>query len=86
MGRLVGVAVLCIATVTFCITGPALAQPSMHFNGLQGEAGLSWKSMKALGCDIGPAEVKAILQQGWFQLYPIETTSSALLPGFMEAS
>ena len=56
------------------LAGSRLASPSVQFTELKGEAGLNWKSMKALGCDVGPAEVKAIVQVGWFQLYPIETT------------
>lgn len=52
-------------------TGPAA---QMHFTELKGEAGLEWKSLKAYGCDVGKADVRAILQKGWFQLYPIETS------------
>jgi hypothetical protein len=52
------------------IAGP----PQMHLSDLKGQASLNWKSLKAHGCDVGPAEVKAVLQQGWLQLYPIQTT------------
>jgi hypothetical protein len=53
------------------IAGPP---PQMHFSELKGQASLNWKSLKAHGCDVGPAEVRAILQQGWLQLYPLEAT------------
>jgi translocation and assembly module TamB len=56
------------------ISGPSLAPPALSFRELKGEASLHWKSLRALGCDVGPAEAKAVLQQGWLQLYPIETT------------
>jgi translocation and assembly module TamB len=59
------------SVVAVSIAGPP---PPMRFSELKGEASLNWKSLKAHGCDVGPAEVKAILQQGWLQLYPIETT------------
>ena len=31
-------------------------------------------SLHMLGCDVGPAQAKLIMQQGWLQLYPLETT------------
>ena len=46
----------------------------MSLRELTGDAALHWKSLRALGCDIGPADVKAVVQQGWLQFYPIETT------------
>jgi hypothetical protein len=65
---------------SFKLVGPLYPQSSdsavatMHFTELKGEASASWKSLHALGCDVGPAEAHAIVQQGWLQLYPIETT------------
>ena len=46
----------------------------MEFADLKGEAGINWNSLTALGCDVGSAEVKAVLQKGWLRFYPIETT------------
>ncbi len=39
-----------------------------------GDGGLSWNSLKAYGCDVGPGKVRATLRDGWLQLTPIETT------------
>lgn len=51
------------------------AAPSgIHYTHLRGEAGLSWESLRAYGCVVGPAEVRACLQQGWLQTFPIEAT------------
>jgi translocation and assembly module TamB len=50
------------------------ASASLRFTELQGDVGVNWKSLQALGCEVGPAEMRAVLQKGWFQLYPIETT------------
>jgi hypothetical protein len=57
-----------VATVTIAAPTP------VSFAQLKGGASLNWQSLHAHGCDIGPAEAKAVLQQGWLQLYPIEAT------------
>ncbi len=62
------------AVIAVAGSGAGLADPVLRFNELKGDAALSWKSLKAYGCDVGPAEVKAVMQQGWLQSYPIETT------------
>ncbi len=75
---------------SFSLTGPLYAsatqgsgvkmtlQPPtnapMTLKELKGNAGLSWTKVEALGCDIGPADLKAVMQMGWIQVYPIETT------------
>ncbi len=41
---------------------------------LHGQASFGLLSLKAPGCDIGPAELRLCLQQGWLQCYPLETT------------
>lgn len=53
---------------------PSAAAPTLRFTELKGEVNANWKSLKAHGCDVGTADVKAILQQGWLQVYPIETS------------
>lgn len=59
----------------FSLAGPLSPRPGeLHVTALKGEMGLSWQAVHTHGCDVGPAEVRACLQQGWFQLYPIETT------------
>lgn len=64
----------------FKLAGPlypktsAGTEPILRFTELQGQANASWKSLRTHGCDVGPVEVKAIIQQGWLQLYPLETT------------
>lgn len=47
---------------------------AMHFTELKGEAAMHWTKLVAFGCDVGPAEVKTVMQRGWLQLYPIHTT------------
>ncbi len=66
---------------TFRVLGPLYPRDasadiasSLSFRDLKGEAGLHWKSLKAHGCEVGPAQMKAVLQQGWLQFYPVETT------------
>lgn len=65
---------------SFKLTGPLFparqgdAVAALRLTELKGDAAISWKSLHALGCDVGPAEVRAVAQQGWLQLYPIETS------------
>lgn len=49
-------------------------QGGIHLTHLRGEAGISWESLRAYGCVVGPAEVRACMQQGWLQTFPIEAT------------
>ncbi|MHB1422083.1 MAG: translocation/assembly module TamB domain-containing protein [Gemmataceae bacterium] len=39
-----------------------------------GDAALSWQTLQALGCQIGPAELRSQLSGGWLRLAPVETT------------
>ncbi len=50
------------------------ADTPLHLCALTGEATLGWRSLRAAGCEVGPAELRFCLQQGWLQLYPVETT------------
>jgi hypothetical protein len=52
----------------------APAAPPGVFGRLRGESGLNWKSAQALGCQVGPAEIKGQWADGWFRIVPIETT------------
>jgi translocation and assembly module TamB len=55
--------------------GVTLTVPSQtSLVALKGDAGLGWKTLKAYGCDVGPAEVRAKLNGGWLLLDPMETT------------
>ena len=56
------------------VSNSGAASPVLRFTELKGDASVHWKSLQAHGCDVGAAEVKAILQQGWLQIYPVETT------------
>lgn len=40
---------------------------------LRGDMSVGLQSLHLQGCDIGPAELHFCLQQGWLQLYPLET-------------
>ena len=67
---------------------PASFGPGLHFSlmpspmtvlpvqihDLKGDAALSWQSIEALGCTVGPTDLRFCLQQGWLQLYPIDTS------------
>jgi hypothetical protein len=57
----------------FHIAG-ALAGPSSLLSRLRGEADLSWQSLQAMGCQIGAADLKGRLADGWFRTAPIEAT------------
>ncbi len=66
-------------TKAFHVVGPLFPKDkngalAMHFAELKGEAGMHWTKLVAFGCDVGPAEVKSVMQRGWLQLYPINTT------------
>jgi hypothetical protein len=52
----------------------AAPTPDMQARGLRGDAVLAWDSLHAMGWDVGPANLRLILQKGWLQLYPLETT------------
>jgi translocation and assembly module TamB len=39
---------------------------------LHGDASLSWQSLQALGCQVGAADVRGQLSDGWLRLAPIE--------------
>jgi translocation and assembly module TamB len=56
------------------ISGPSLLQPALSARELKGNIDANWTSLHALGCDVGPVDWKAIVRQGWLQVYPIETT------------
>jgi hypothetical protein len=62
----------------FTLAGPLAPRPGtpggLHVTALKGEAAMSWQSVRTHGCSVGPAELRACVQQGWFQLYPVETT------------
>jgi hypothetical protein len=74
----------------FRLTGPLLPAasvgPSLTFRArpahdvplqlrdLHGDAAVAWQSLHALGCDVGPVELRVCLQKGWLQLYPVDTT------------
>ena len=62
------------AVIAVSGSGQSVGDPMFHFNKLQGEASVGWKSLTAFGCVVGPADVKAVMQQGWLQTYPIDTT------------
>jgi hypothetical protein len=49
------------------------SQPALMAR-LSGEAGLSWQSLQALGCQVGPAEFHGRLADGWFRASPIDAT------------
>jgi hypothetical protein len=46
----------------------------LQFRDLHGQAAVTWQSVHALGCDVGPADLDFRLQKGWLQLMPIATT------------
>src|SRR6185437_15160646 len=50
------------------------ATPPALLGRLQGEGGASWQSLQAMGCQIGPADLRGRLTQGWFRASPIEAT------------
>ena len=41
---------------------------------LKGEAGMNWQSLQALGCQVGPADLRGQMSDGWFRAAPIEAT------------
>lgn len=41
---------------------------------LKGEAGLNWQALQAMGCQVGSAELRGQLSDGWFRAAPIEAT------------
>jgi hypothetical protein len=49
------------------------SQPTV-LSHLSGEAGLNWQSLQALGCQVGPAELRGRLADGWFRASPIDAT------------
>jgi hypothetical protein len=66
----------------FRIAGPLSAPRSLTAGApapslaarLKGEAGLNWQSLQAMGCQVGPAELRGQLSGGWFRAAPIEAT------------
>jgi hypothetical protein len=54
--------------------GGSLGGPAALLVALTGEAGLGWQSVQAYGCQVGPADVKARLADGWLRVPPIEAT------------
>jgi hypothetical protein len=56
------------------LPGGRPADLSLELRGLRGDASLGLQSLHAPGVDIGPAEIRFCLQQGWLQMYPVETT------------
>ncbi len=50
------------------------SQPLGTLDQLSGDAALHWNSLRAYGADLGPAELRASLKQGWLHLVPIDTT------------
>jgi hypothetical protein len=51
------------------------APPSSDLLGrLRGEAGMSWQSLQTMGCQVGPADLRGKLADGWFRAAPIEAT------------
>jgi hypothetical protein len=78
--------------------GPAPEAPAQPgtLGRFRGDAGLSWQSLQAMGCEIGAADLRGRLADGWLRLAPIETTlnqgrlrlepSLRLTPGPLEVS
>ncbi|HEY7310036.1 MAG TPA: DUF748 domain-containing protein [Gemmataceae bacterium] len=54
-------------------SAPTPAQPAL-LGRLHGDAGLNWQSLGAMGCQIGAAELRGRLADGWFRAAPIEAT------------
>jgi translocation and assembly module TamB len=44
------------------------------FGRLHGDMGLNWQSLQALGCQVGPSELRGQLNGGCFRTAPLETT------------
>ena len=40
----------------------------------QGQAGLSWSQLQAVGCKVGPAELRGDLKGGWLRVRPIASS------------
>jgi translocation and assembly module TamB len=57
----------------FHITG-TLAGAGTLLGRLRAEAGVSWQSLQAMGCQIGPADMRGRLAEGWLRASPLEAT------------
>lgn len=55
--------------------GVAIGQPApFPLRSWTGETGLAWQSVQAFGCQVGPAEAKLRLQDGWVRAAPVAAT------------
>ncbi len=63
-------------TRTFRVRGPLYpgGGRTLSLRGLTGDAALRWRSLTALGCEVGPADLRLCLQKGWLQWFPAEAT------------
>jgi hypothetical protein len=55
------------------LPGGRPADLPLELRALRGDASLGLQSLHAPGVSIGPAEIGFCLQQGWLQMYPLET-------------
>jgi hypothetical protein len=62
------------AGMSFHLRPSAAAHIPLQLRDLHGEAAVAWQTVNALGCDVGPAELKFRLHQGWLQLHPLVAT------------
>jgi hypothetical protein len=58
----------------FTLARLPMPETPARLHDLTGDGALSWQALHALGCDVGPAELRFCLQQGWLQLLPLDTT------------
>jgi hypothetical protein len=59
--------------VTVGPSAPKSSQPALLAR-LHGDAGMNWQSLGAMGCQVGAAELRGRLADGWFRAAPIEAT------------
>jgi translocation and assembly module TamB len=56
----------------FRIAGALSGSATPLLGRLRGEAGLNWQELQALGCQVGAAELRGVLGNGWFRAAPID--------------